>query len=224
MEGVWEAGMSDTDLAASLRQIATWVVGSAPQATLRAAADRLERLEAELRAVQAEEGRWRELSRVQEVALEGLRSDLAAVTSERDRLEAAIREHHAQKADDRCWLDDVKLYAAAGLPPADVTIESPSAMLSNCERYIELRMCGKEGAWKSYAELEADLAATRGLLRRLCEAGGGLAGSLAWLEPTHPRDEKLEAFEAVRRALVPFRKAAAAARASLEGTADEVHR
>lgn len=40
--------MSDTDLAASLRQIATWVVGSAPRATLRDAADRLERLRSQL--------------------------------------------------------------------------------------------------------------------------------------------------------------------------------
>jgi hypothetical protein len=60
--------MTDTDLAASLRQIATWVVGSAPRDRLRAAADRLERL----------------------VAAAGV-SALADVAQERDRLAEALR-------------------------------------------------------------------------------------------------------------------------------------
>lgn len=102
------------------------------------------------------------------------------------RLEAAIREHHEQKADDRCWLDDHKLYAAAGLPPADYSIESPSAMLKNCERFVELRMCGREGAWKSYAELEAentrlraDLAACQCVCKSLAERCHGQSESLS---------------------------------------------
>ena len=69
-----------------------------------------------------------------------------------ETLLAAIQEHHRQKADDRCWLDDVKLYAAAGLAPPDNRIGDPAAMLENCKRYIAQRCQG--GAWKSYAELE----------------------------------------------------------------------
>lgn len=75
----------------------------------------------------------------------------------------AVRRHHSQKADDRCWLDDNELYAAAGLPQADVTVGGPSAMLKNCERFVTLRMEGKAGAWRSYAELEEEITKLKGL-------------------------------------------------------------
>lgn len=73
-----------------------------------------------------------------------------------DKLFAAIQKHYAQKADDRCWLDDVELYKAAGLPTGDYDkVGSPSEMLKNCERFVTLR-CSGGGPWKSYAELEAE--------------------------------------------------------------------
>jgi len=94
---------------------------------------------------------------------------LADTRAEKDRLLEAVKDHHQQKADDRCWMDDNKLYAAAGLPVADVTIESCSAMLKNCERFVELRMLSKEGSWKSYAELESDLAEAVGALKEMVD-------------------------------------------------------
>jgi hypothetical protein len=79
-------------------------------------------------------------------------------------LHKAIAEHHGQRADDRCWLDNDRLYAAAGLPPADVRVGDQEAMLANCRRYIQ--RCTEGGGWPSYAELEAEIAR----LRRQVEA------------------------------------------------------
>lgn len=103
-----------------------------------------------------------------------------ALRDEVARLRAAIVKHHAQRADDRCWLDDADLYLAAGLEAAQHVFEvgDREKMLKNCERFIEQR-CVEGGGWKSYAELEADntrLAAENERLRPqhhpLCDAFG----------------------------------------------------
>ena len=78
----------------------------------------------------------------------------ANVGPTRESLLAAIKLHHAQKADDRCFEDDDALYAAAGLPPCDRRVGNKGDMLENCRRFIERRCEG--GGWKSYAELEAE--------------------------------------------------------------------
>ncbi|HEX8653089.1 MAG TPA: hypothetical protein VF708_19890 [Pyrinomonadaceae bacterium] len=70
------------------------------------------------------------------------------------RLEA-VREHHDQKADDRCIEDDTRLYEAFGLPPADHRVGDKLAMLQNCARFI-MRRC-EGGGWPSYAELKAQI-------------------------------------------------------------------
>jgi hypothetical protein len=70
-------------------------------------------------------------------------------------LEAAIRDHRAQKADDRCIADDDRLYAALGDGiRCDRRVGDKTAMLINCARFIEKRCEG--GGWPSYAELEAE--------------------------------------------------------------------
>ena len=70
------------------------------------------------------------------------------------KLKSAITKHHAQKADDRCWLDDDDLYLAAGLPIVDRRVGDKAAMLENCKRFVNGRCDG--GGWKSYAELERE--------------------------------------------------------------------
>jgi len=54
------------------------------------------------------------------------------------KLLAAIREHRDQQGDNRCWLDDEKLYSALPegyTPPVrDSTVE-----LENCKRFIAYR-------------------------------------------------------------------------------------
>lgn len=101
-------------------------------------------------------------------------ASLAAAQSEVARLRAAIAEHHAQKADDRCIEDDDRLYAAAGLPPCDRRVGDKAAMLASCARFIE-RRC-EAGGWPAYAELEAEVARLREELAR----ARGLLRSFEW--------------------------------------------
>lgn len=75
-----------------------------------------------------------------------------------DTLEAAIRTHRDQKADDRCWMDDKVLYETLGpVPEGCNVICDPTKMLENCKRYIAVRCQG--GPWKSYQELEEQIVA-----------------------------------------------------------------
>jgi hypothetical protein len=88
--------------------------------------------------------------------LEAENRALTQIADERNRLLAAIIEHHNQKADDRCVEDDDKLYEAAGLSPVDRRVGDKEAMLANCARFIDRRCEG--GGWPSYRELEEQLA------------------------------------------------------------------
>lgn len=99
-------------------------------------------------------------------------------TAERDRLANVIRTHHAQRQDDRCWMDDAALYDAAGIrgPHQPVfTVTNLPAMRRNCDRFLE-RRCIEGGDWPTYAELEAeivDLARENAALARALRAAGG---------------------------------------------------
>jgi len=72
-----------------------------------------------------------------------------------DELVNAVKRHHDQHGDDRCWLDDEELYLAFGLLPGDRRVGSKEEMLANCKRFVE-RRCEEGGPWKSYAALEAE--------------------------------------------------------------------
>jgi len=81
-----------------------------------------------------------------------------------ERAESAIREHHAQKSDDRCIEDDDRLYAILGLK-CDRRVGSKEEMLKNCARFIE-RRC-EAGGWPTYAELETKLAGLKDALEQV---------------------------------------------------------
>lgn len=96
--------------------------------------------------------------------------------SEREKYRAALRQaeemrkaiiaHRSQKADDRCIEDDDRLYEVLGDGiKCDRRVGSHQEMLANCRRFIENRC--ERGGWKSYVELEADLAAAREERERL---------------------------------------------------------
>jgi hypothetical protein len=51
----------------------------------------------------------------------------------------AITRHRDQKGDDRCWLDDLVLYAAIGEPNAVQHLPEKCEFLKSCERYWEQR-------------------------------------------------------------------------------------
>lgn len=102
-------------------------------------------------------------------AITDLRRQLAEAKAEVERLKTAITVHATQKADDRCWLDDIGLYSAAGVSHlADNRVGDKAAMMVNCARFIERRCAG--GQWPTYAELESQLAACRAAIRGLLDA------------------------------------------------------
>ncbi len=65
--------------------------------------------------------------------------------AEAARLRAGIRQHRDERGDDRCWLDDQRLYsllpdtknAITKLPPKDV-------FLNSCERFWQTRQAKPE--------------------------------------------------------------------------------
>lgn len=73
------------------------------------------------------------------------------------RIARQVKRHYDQRADDRCWADDVELYKTAGLEtgPDLFQVGDKVAMRNNCDRYIDKRCLGG-GGWKSYAELEQE--------------------------------------------------------------------
>lgn len=79
------------------------------------------------------------------------------------RLEIAIKDHRAQKADDRCVEDDDALYEALGDGiKCDRKVGDKYMMLANCARFIDRRCEG--GGWTSYMELEKELNDAHALL------------------------------------------------------------
>lgn len=75
-------------------------------------------------------------------------------TNDVENLLAVIKDVHAQHADDLCWMDIDRIFAAAGLPVPDRRVGNKEAMKRNCDRFIDV-MC-RDGVWKSYAELEQE--------------------------------------------------------------------
>lgn len=57
------------------------------------------------------------------------------------KLRAAIRYHKDQKGDDRCWVDDLRLYEALpeGSDGHDSTLPSEKIFLENCKRFCRSR-------------------------------------------------------------------------------------
>ena len=93
---------------------------------------------------------------LQDHGVHPLWTELCALKQENARLLSVIRDVHSQNADDLCWMDIDRIFAAAGLPVPDRTVGDQAAMLKNCERFIGV-MC-QGGHWKSYRELEERIA------------------------------------------------------------------
>lgn len=79
------------------------------------------------------------------------KEEAAKAWNELALLKQTVVEVHSQRADDLCWMDLVKIFAAAGLPTPDCRVGDKFAMLNNCERFVGTLESG--GPWKSYAEL-----------------------------------------------------------------------
>lgn len=56
------------------------------------------------------------------------------------RLRDGVRSHRDQRGDDRCWLDDEKLYASLPEGLSAKTTLDPELMIQNCRRFIATRV------------------------------------------------------------------------------------
>jgi hypothetical protein len=67
--------------------------------------------------------------------------DEASLRAEAKKLRAAIRYHKDQKGDDRCWVDDLRLYEALpeGAAGHDSTLPTEEVFLENCKRFCRSR-------------------------------------------------------------------------------------
>jgi hypothetical protein len=81
-----------------------------------------------------------------------------------EKLEAAIRKHRDQRGDDRCWLDDMELYAVIGdaVSPKILELPEKSEFLGNCARYWECRQRHEDAdeAVREYKDQPASAEAT----------------------------------------------------------------
>jgi hypothetical protein len=97
---------------------------------------------------------------------EDILPDRAAMTpaARVGELEAAIRKHRDARGDDRCWLDDLDLYAVLGDAVEPSNAEPPrDTFLANCQRFYDARC--RDAAWPGYQELEQRVADLLQLVR-----------------------------------------------------------
>ena len=66
---------------------------------------------------------------------------LEELKEETKRLRAVIRYHRDQKGDDRCWVDDLRLYEALpeGADGHDSALPTEEVFLENCKRFCRSR-------------------------------------------------------------------------------------
>lgn len=95
------------------------------------------------------------------------RTALPAALRRLIHLETVIRDAHSQRADDCCWMDVDRIFAAIGLPVPDRRVGDKAAMLANCGRFLDV-LCSS-GHWPSYADLEREIEQMRTLNSRYRE-------------------------------------------------------
>lgn len=104
--------------------------------------------------------------------------------AEVDRLKACVRTHHDQRGNDRCFLDDLKLYRdALGIGPDPYVTALPPTpdMEESCRRYIRQRQCpAVAGTYPMPGGMTISQLAAE--VDRL----GTAADALAWIDANRP--------------------------------------
>jgi hypothetical protein len=113
------------------------------------------------------------------------------------RLRAAIREHKDRRGDDRCWLDDGKLYSVLdGGGSRDSSLPPKCEFLESCARFWEQRQHpedkGRRAGEMTIAQLEAEVGRLGAELDRL------MPGGLKWPEVRRYIEDAREAHRTYR--------------------------
>jgi len=77
--------------------------------------------------------------------------------AEIERLRNAIRAHRDERGDDRCWIDDLRLYASlgdGGIDGSKLRLPPKADFLGSCERYWE---CRQDPLTRGTARLPGDM-------------------------------------------------------------------
>jgi len=85
---------------------------------------------------------------------------------ENRKLYDAVKKHHDQKGDDRCWIDDVELYTAAGLDSGNTALPSLPEFIGNCVRYHQSRQSPFDKYLTVEQQIQKAIPKERSLLRR----------------------------------------------------------
>lgn len=103
---------------------------------------------------------------------EVLLARIAELETENAHIRAAVQSHHDQRGDNRCHLDDLKLYhdvLGEGVAPYVGALPPTLDMEESCRRYIRQRRCpGPEGVLPlpenmTIAQLTEEVERLRGL-------------------------------------------------------------
>ena len=105
-----------------------------------------------------------------------------------DALQAAVRRHRDERGDDRCWMDDERLYDEA-LPEgcgdrADRRLHCPEEMMRHCRQFIASRQ--PEG--EPYVSPQREIDRLRAALEKVNEIRNSIIGlqTVNWSEHIYP--------------------------------------
>jgi hypothetical protein len=117
------------------------------------------------------------------------------IRKENEVLRAAIKKHRAQRADDRCWLDDLELYRVLGdgIQDYDPSMPPREDFLANCARYYD-RRCVR-GNWPTYQQLQEALTEAREYIARHLKAEEDAMEVCAKLEAMRGLPESDEVYQ-----------------------------
>lgn len=115
--------------------------------------------------------------------------------SEAKKLRTAIIKHRSQRADDRCWLDDLELYRVLGdsVQEYDPSMPPREEFLVNCVRYYDKRCV--RGNWPTYQQLQEALSNARDYIAVHLQAEDSARETCAKLEAMRGLPESDEAYQ-----------------------------